>query len=100
MQLLVRGVGGDAGEPAAEDRLDVERANLARRRRERVLCRLLCVPVGAGDAPRESVHAVAEALDQLLGGIRTVAAERLDELGVDVGARARQLRQALPMSSM
>src|SRR5436190_1391509 len=94
-QLLVRRVRGDAIEPAAERRLAFERADLARGRPQRVLRRLLGVLFAAGDAQGEPVHAVAEALDKLLGRLGILAPKRLDETGVGVGAGAGRHRHAV-----
>jgi len=70
-----------------------------RRRRERsapalpsngvLLRRFLGILVEPGDPHRQTVDAVAEALDELLRGVRVVPAEGLDELGVHVHARSR-----------
>src|SRR5437879_1400167 len=87
-QLLVGGVGGDAVQPAAEGRLALEGADLARGRPEGVLSGLLGVFLHTGDPLPEPVHAVTEPLDEPLGGLRVLAAQRLDEVGVDVGAGA------------
>jgi hypothetical protein len=84
--LHVRGVRGDAIQPAAERRLTLERVDLARRRPERVLRRLLRILVRPRDTHREPVDPVAERLHEELGGLRVVAPERLDErrVGVDL----------------
>src|SRR5919204_3843171 len=94
-QLLVRGVRGDAIEPATERRLAFERADLARGGPQRVLGRLLRVLIAAGDAQGEPVHAVAEALDELLGRVGILAPKRLDETRVGVGAGAGRHRHAV-----
>src|SRR5213593_650013 len=58
-KLLIRGVGGDAVEPAPEGGLPFEGRDLAGGRPEGVLGRLLRVFVRPRDTEREPVHAIA-----------------------------------------
>ena len=89
-QLLVGRVGGDPVDPRAERRLALEHADLAGGRPQRVLGGLLGVLAGAGDPHGQAVDAIAEALDQPLGGLGLLGPQRRHQIGVDVDPRSRR----------
>src|SRR5215510_11658363 len=85
-KLLVRGVGGDAIDPAAERGLALEHADLPRRRPEGVLHHFLGILLVTGDPDRQPVDAIAVGVEQELGRGRIAATQRLHEGCVPVDA--------------
>src|SRR5262245_63722836 len=100
-KLLVRRVGSDAIQPAAECRLALEGVDLPRRRPERVLHDLLRVLLVAGDPDGESVHLVSVGSDQRLGSVGVMTPERLHEPRVPIGLwSCRRTRRRLSRRSL
>src|SRR5690242_4858280 len=86
-ELLVRGVGGDAIQPAAERRFALEHVDLPGCGPEGVLDDLLGILLIARDPDREPVHAVAVRGDERLGRAGILSAQCLDEGSVAIDAR-------------